>query len=107
MGDVVSGGGGEARDRAGACEQVRFYHMCFLSTLCGWLIGLNLIDGCGERHQNSRVRPGRKGYDTSLSGTFIIFFGGLTSINACCHFYNAKGCLALHRLYGYEGTAIP
>jgi chromatin structure-remodeling complex subunit SFH1 len=76
------------RERASRC----------VSIICGSLDVARLadrvivIDGCGERHQNSRVRPGRKGYDTSVSGTITIFFWARILSP-----YNGKG---LPRLYG-------
>ena len=72
MGNVVSGGGGEARDRAGTSEQVRSIQL--LSTALWLICACSYIDGCGERRRNSRVRQGRKGCDTKLSWVSLVMF---------------------------------
>ena len=78
-------------ERERASRRVTSWLFFSLSTSCGsWLIlgCVVFLEGCGEKRRNCRVRPGRRGYDTSVSlGCFphhlfsFFFGGGLACVN--------------------------
>ncbi len=58
------------RERASRCVPYGYFRPLFADLR----LFILYVDGCGERRRNSRVRQGRKGYDTKLFWVSLVMF---------------------------------